>query len=150
MKQDDLVLAADRVRSKKKKRKTKTRNPVAPKTHHEIHSSPATATTSRRRATKPVPRVSSYSPASRDPGFVDIGLVQLSQSVKTMNVKHTHIHRQTTAIKQWHPVRIPGGKVASYLQQAMCVRKKKKSKKKNTKKKILSHPKHTTKSTAAW
>ena len=36
-------------------------------------------TTSRRRATKHVQRVSPYSPASIDPGFVEIGLVQLSQ-----------------------------------------------------------------------
>ena len=85
MRQGGLVLAAGRVRSKKKKRKKK-RNPAAPKTHHEIHSSPATATTSRRRATKHVPRVSPYSPASIDPGFVEVGLVQLSQSVKTTNV----------------------------------------------------------------
>ena len=55
-------------------------------THHEIHSSPATATTSRRRAMKDVPRVSPYSPASIGPGFVEIGLVQLSQSVKATNV----------------------------------------------------------------
>ena len=71
----------------------KTRNPAVPKTHHEIYSSPATATTSRRRATKHVPRVSPYSPASIDPGFMEIALVQLSQSVKSTNVTHTH--RQT-------------------------------------------------------
>ena len=61
-----------------------------PKKKHEIHISPATATNSRRRAAKHVPRVSPRSPASIDPGFVEIGLVQLSQSVKTMNVTHTH------------------------------------------------------------
>ena len=71
-----------------KQTKKKTRNPAAPKTHHEIHSTLATATTSRRRATKHVPRVSPYLPASMDPGFVEIGLVQLSQSVKTTNVTH--------------------------------------------------------------
>ena len=54
-------------------------SPAPPKAHHEIHSIPATATTSRRRATKHVPRVSPYSPASIDPGFVEIGFVQLSQ-----------------------------------------------------------------------
>ena len=76
-------------------------NPAAPKTHHEIHSIPATATTSRPRATKHVPRVRPYSPASIDPGFVEIDLVQLSQSVKTTNVTHTltdtdrQRHRQT-------------------------------------------------------
>ena len=41
---------------RKKKRKKNPRNLAAPKTHHEIHSSPATATTSRRRAMKHVPR----------------------------------------------------------------------------------------------
>ena len=75
--------AAGRVRSKKKKIEKKTPKKIAaPKTHHEIHSFPATATTSRRRAMKHVPRVGPYSPASIDPGFVEIGLVQLSQSVK--------------------------------------------------------------------
>ena len=77
------------VRSKTKPNK-KTRNRAVPKTHHEIDSSPATATTSRRHAAKHVPRVSPYSPASIDPGFVEIGLVQLSQSVKTTNVTHTY------------------------------------------------------------
>ena len=64
-----------------------------PKTHHETHISPATATSWRQRATKFVPRVSPYSPASVDPGFVEIGLVQLSQLVKTTNVTHTYTHR---------------------------------------------------------
>ena len=88
MRQGGLILAAGRVRSKKKKRR-KTRNPAAPLTHHEIHSIPATVTTSRRRETKHVPRVSPYLPASMDPGFVDIRLVQLSQSVNTPNIAHT-------------------------------------------------------------
>ena len=73
----------------------KTRNPAAPKRHHEINNSPATATTSRRGATKHVPRVSPYLTASIDPGFVEIGLVQLSQSVKTTNVTHTYRQRLT-------------------------------------------------------
>ena len=59
---------------RKKRKKTKC---AAPETHHEIHSSPATATTSRCLATKHVPRVSPYSPASIDPKFVEIGLLQL-------------------------------------------------------------------------
>ena len=68
------------VRRKKKRKKTNEHEiyPAAPKTHHEIQSSPANATTSRRRATKHVPPVSSYSHASIDSGFVEIGLVQLS------------------------------------------------------------------------
>ena len=43
-----------------------------------------------------VPRVSPYFPDSVDPGFVQIGLVQLSQLVKMTNVTHTHnTDRQT-------------------------------------------------------
>ena len=40
-------------------------------------------------ATKHVSRVSPYSPASIDHGFVEIGFAQLSQSVKTTNVTQT-------------------------------------------------------------
>ena len=62
-------------------KKTKTiKNTHCPKTHHDIHSSPETATTSIRRATRHVLRVCPYTPASIDPSFVEIGLVQLSQS----------------------------------------------------------------------
>ena len=76
-----------------KKRRKKTHE-IPPHTkHHEIHRTPATATTSKRRATIHVPRVSPYSPASIDPGFEEIGLVQLSQLVKTTNVTHTHRDR---------------------------------------------------------
>ena len=73
----------------------KTRNPAAANIHNEISSSPAIETTSRRRATKHVPRVSTYSPASLDPGSVEVGLVQLSQLVKTTNVTRTLTDRQT-------------------------------------------------------
>ena len=48
--------------------------PTHPKTYCESHSNP-------------------YSPASVDPGFLEIGLVQLSQSVKTTNVTHTYTDR---------------------------------------------------------
>ena len=81
------------VQKKTKIEKKNTKKPAATKTHYEIHSSPATATTSRRRATKHVPRTSPYSPASIDPGFVEMGLMQLSRSAKTTKV--THAHRQT-------------------------------------------------------
>ena len=83
------MLAASRVRSKEKKigKKNTEKNPPHPK-QHEIHSSPATASNSRWHARKHVPRVSPYYPASIDPEFVEIGLVQLSQSVKTTNVTH--------------------------------------------------------------
>ena len=78
----------------KRKTRTKknTKKSTAPETHHEIHSNSATATNSRRRATEHVPRVSPYSSAPIDPGFVEMGLVQLSQSVKTTNVTHTLTH----------------------------------------------------------
>ena len=74
---------------------TRKNSPPPPKTHHEIHSRPATASNSRRHAMKHVPRVSPYSPDSIDPGFVEIDLVQLSQSVKTTHVTHTHTHTPT-------------------------------------------------------
>ena len=90
------MLAAGRVRSKKKKSgEKKNEKSAASNTHHDIHSSPTTSTTSRRHATKHVPRVSPYSSGSIDPGFVEIGFVQLSQSVKTTNVTHTLTDRQT-------------------------------------------------------
>ena len=90
MRQGDLILSAGRVRSQEKKDRKKNHDEKSspPKKHHENHISPATATTSRQRATRRVPRVSPYTPASIDPGFVGIGLVQLSQSVKTTNDKH--------------------------------------------------------------
>ena len=68
MRQGGLILAAGRVRSKKNKSQKKTKQSAPPKTHHEIHSNPATATTSRRRATKHVPRVCPHSPAPIDSG----------------------------------------------------------------------------------
>ena len=94
-------------RNKTIKKKKTEKSPAPPKAHHETHISLATATNSRRRATKHVPRVSPYPPASIDAGLMEIsnsnssylsalnnypkiGLVQLSQSVKTTNVTHTH------------------------------------------------------------
>ena len=116
--QGDLVLAAGRVRSKKKNEK-KTRKSAASKTHHKIRSSRATVTTSRRRAMKYVPRVSPCSPAPVDPWFVEIGLVQLPQSGKTTNVIHTQADGHTDRlIKEWHPVRTP------LLKKFLCVKEK--------------------------
>ena len=61
--------------TKKTKRKKNRKISAPPKTHNEIHSRPATATNSRRRAAKHVARVSPYSRASSiDPGFVEISL----------------------------------------------------------------------------
>ena len=82
-------------RKKKHTKKKNSKKSAPPNTHHETHISPATATTSRQRATKRVPRVCPYSPASIDPGFVEIGLVQLSQSVKTTNITYTLTDTQT-------------------------------------------------------
>ena len=79
MRPGGFILEAGRVRSKEKKIEKKTEKKSAPpKTHHEIHSSPATACNSRRHARKHVPRVSPYALASIDLEFVEIGLLQLS------------------------------------------------------------------------
>ena len=86
------------VRRKKNRKEKHAKIPPHPNTHHEIYSNPATATTSRRLATKHVPRIIPYSLAYIDPGFVEINIVQLSQSVKTTNVTDTltDTDRQTT------------------------------------------------------
>ena len=69
----------------------KKRNAATTKTHHDIHSSPATATTSRRRATKHVSRVSPYRRASMDPGLVEIGLVFVALAIsKNTNECYTN------------------------------------------------------------
>ena len=50
MRQGGLILEADRVPSKRKKNeKEHTKKSSPPKTPHDIHISPATATTPRRR-----------------------------------------------------------------------------------------------------
>ena len=74
MTQGGLVRAVGRVRSKKKNIEIK-KNPPHKIKKHEIHRRPVTATHSRRRATKYVPRGSPYSCASSiDPGFAEISL----------------------------------------------------------------------------
>ena len=82
------MLQAVCVRRKRIEKSKNKKTSTPPKAHHDIHSSQATATTSRRRATRHIPRVSPYTPTSIDPGFVEIGLVQLSQSpmAKTASV----------------------------------------------------------------
>ena len=50
------------------------------------------------------PRPTRYSPASIDTGFVEIGLVQLSQSVKTTNsTSHTRTHIPTDKLNNGTP-----------------------------------------------
>ena len=115
------------VRRKKKSTKKTRKNPVAPKTHHEIHSSPATTTTSRRHATKHVPRVSPYLPASIDPGFVEIGLVQVfSQSVKTTNVTiHTLTGTQTDRRTDRQTNQIMASCTQPGMKRLFCLKAKK-------------------------
>ena len=55
---------------------------------------------------KNVPRVRPHSLDYIDPGFVEIGLVQLSQSEKTTDVTHTHTPTDRL-VKLWRPVRTP-------------------------------------------
>ena len=97
MRQGGLILPAGRVRWKKKKtRKKIKKKTAAPKTHHEIHSIPATAINSRRRAKKHVPRVSPYSPASIDPGVCGNRLrtaLAISKNVECYT--HTDTRKQT-------------------------------------------------------
>ena len=69
-----------------KKKNTKSHQTLKKHTMKYIHSSPATATTSRRRAGKHVPLVSPYSHSSSiDPGFVEIGLACVHTYVYTRN-----------------------------------------------------------------
>ena len=97
MRQDRLVLAAGRVRSKKKKnrkKKDKKSRPIenTPRNPHQPGDRDHLETARRKHA----PRVSPYSPVSIDAGFVEIGVVQHSQSVKTTNsMSHTLAHAHT-------------------------------------------------------
>ena len=89
MTQGCLVLTVGRVRSKQRKRK---KNDIPPDTKKHttkyIHSSPATATTSRRRAMKHVPLGNPYSHSSSiDVGFVKLGLACI----------HTYVYTHTAA-----------------------------------------------------
>ena len=95
------VCVRRKIKSKKKKITEKS---APPKTHDETHSSPATACNSRRHAMDP------YSRDSIDPGFVEIGLVHLSQSVKTTNVTHTQTHMPTDKLNKMAPCTHPGMK----------------------------------------
>ena len=73
---------------KKAKKKTKIPTDLRKHTTKYIHSSPATATTSRRRAVKHVPLGSPYSHSSSiDLGYVEIGLARV----------HTYVHTRTAA-----------------------------------------------------
>ena len=71
-----------------KKKKTKSHQTLKKHTTKYIHSSPAPATTSRRRAVKYVPLGSPYSHSSPiDLGFVEIGLACI----------HTYVYTRTAA-----------------------------------------------------
>lgn len=73
------MLAAGHARSETTQREKTTPNPAALKTYNPNRSSPVTAITSRRRATKRVPCWAT-SPAFIDPVFGEIGHAHLSQS----------------------------------------------------------------------
>ena len=80
---------------KKTKKKTKSHQTLKKHTTKYIHSSPATATTSRRRAVKHVPLGSPYSRSSSiDLGFVEIGLACI----------HTNVYTRTAAAAAAPPV----------------------------------------------
>ena len=131
-----------------------TKKTTPPGTHYEGRSSPANATSSRRRAKKHVARVCPISPASIDTRFVQIGLVQLSQSVKTTNsMSHTYTHKPTDKLNTpcTHPGTSREVKEATrpHTCSRPCAFKEKKNRQK-TRKNNPPHRKHTTKSTAAW
>ena len=70
-----------RVRPQDKKWGDKTKSRRTQNSPPKTHSSTATADNSRRRATKQAPLASPSSPASVDAAFVEVGHVQLSQSM---------------------------------------------------------------------
>ena len=68
---------------KKTKKNTKSHQTLKKHTTKYIHRSPATATTSRRRAVKHVPLASPYSHSSSiDPGFVEISLACIHMNTR--------------------------------------------------------------------
>ena len=76
----------------KKERKKNTHTQIIRPTEKRPRKPEQPSDTSRRHVMKHVPRVSPYLSASIDPEFVQIRLVQLSQSVKRRS--HTYAHRQ--------------------------------------------------------
>ena len=103
MRQGILILAAGRVRSKKKQKHEI--DPAAPKIHHEIHSSPATATTSRRHATEHVPRVSPYLHASIDPRFVEISRREVNEASRPHSAQAVCVRRKKQNRKKHKKIR---------------------------------------------
>ena len=93
IRQCGLMLAAGRGRSKKIKNRNKS--PPHPKHTTKSRAARRPCPTRVGMRGKHVSRISPYSPASIDLGFVEIGLVQLWQSVKTTSVTHTLSDRQT-------------------------------------------------------
>ena len=80
MRQGGFILHVDRVRSKKKNRKKQKQQKIHPAQNTPRYpQQPGDRDHLERRATRHIPRVSPYTPASIDPGFVEIGHVQLSQ-----------------------------------------------------------------------
>ena len=77
------------MRSKKKKKKKSRRTLNTPRSPQQ----PVDRDHLETACNETRPRVSPYSPPSIDPGFVEIGLIQLSQSEKTTNVTHTQVNK---------------------------------------------------------
>ena len=108
-------------------RKNTKKNPPHPK-HHESHSSPVTVTTSRWRAKTHVSHIRPYSAASIDPGFVEIGFVQLSPSAKNDEC-YTHIHTDqlsngTLYAPRYEEAFLPKGKKRPHYEEAFVPRAK--------------------------
>ena len=108
-----------------KTRKTSAR----PKAQHDSHRRPAIATTSRRYVINHFPPVGPCSPASIHLEFVEICLVQRSQSVKTTNVTHTDTHTDylndgTLYAPRYEEVFLPKGEKTASLKSSFLVKRK--------------------------
>ena len=98
------------VRSKNKRNRKKHEKIRPTRTHHEIHCL-ETATTSRRRGTKHVPRVGPYSPASIDPELWESLSSRSRNQSRPINITHARrqTNRQTNEIMT--PCTHPGTKI---------------------------------------
>ena len=97
MRQGGLILAAGRVRSKKKNIEKKKIRPTQNTPRHPQQPGDGDHLEPARDETRPT-RFCPYSPASIDPRFVEIDPVQLSQSVKNdecYTYTDRHTDRQT-------------------------------------------------------
>ena len=87
------LLQAVCVRRKKNSKENYIKKNITIPPHHKIDSSRATATTSRRRATKGDPRVSLCSPAS-----IDHGVVEPRTALAIRRNDECYTHKQTNRL----------------------------------------------------